>query len=118
MKLLLTHYSQWTQYIENVIKLITVNSIDINEDDTNSSNAMDQTSFPFCICDISLPQDQTGYTYFLMSRKNKNFVYIGSTLCLRSLLIKHNSGTGSFEVPIQYRSYLLMVYICGFRKEK
>jgi len=39
------------------MKLITVNSIDINEDDTNSSNAMDQTSFPFYICNISLPQD-------------------------------------------------------------
>ena len=79
---------------------------------------MDQTSFPFCICNISLLQDQTRYTYFLILIKNKNFVYVGSTLCLRSLLIKYSSCTRSFEVPIQYKSYVLIAYICGFRKDK
>ena len=53
-----------------------------------------------------------------MSKRNNRFVYIGTTMCLRSLLRSHNSGTGSFEVSIEFRSYVLISYICGFKKNQ
>ena len=53
---------------------------------------MNQSIFPFKICDISLPQYQTGSVYFLMSQKDIYHVHIRSTLCLRTILMKYNMG--------------------------
>ena len=56
------------------------------------SASLNQSRSPFQICDISLPQDQTGSFYFLMSQKYNSYVQIGSTLCLRNTLRKYNTG--------------------------
>ena len=52
---------------------------------------LNQFSFPFRNCDISLPQDQTGSVYFLISQKDTSYFHIGSTLCLRTIL-RYNVG--------------------------
>ena len=43
---------------------------------TISSASLNQSRFPFQICDILLPQDQTGSIYFLMSQKDTSYVHI------------------------------------------
>ena len=118
LKRLLTHRSQWSEYIDEVLDITTIHNESNTGEEVTGNLTLDQTNFPFRICDISLPQDQTGYVYFLISRRNRHFVYIGATMCVRSFLINHKSGTGSFEVPIEFRPYALIAYICGFRKDK
>ena len=56
------------------------------EKNSESSASLNKSSFPFQICDIPLPQDQTVSVYFLMSQKGTSYVRTGSTLCLRTTL--------------------------------
>ena len=56
------------------------------------SASLNKSIFLFRICDISLPQDQTGSVYFLMSQKDTSYFHIRSTLCLRTTLRKYNAG--------------------------
>ena len=106
---------QWTDYIEHILRIVTVNE---ENPTTNVVRTMNQNNYPFRISDISLPSCATGFVYFLLSIKDKSFIYIGSTICIRERLPKHNSGFGSFETcPINLRPYALMAYICGSRLE-
>lgn len=112
---LLKKKNQWSDYIEEVLSLVTVNNTEYNR----SSRIMTQRSFPFKICDVSLPQCMTGYVYFLVSIRFPNFSYIGTTIDIRSRLQQHNSGHGSIEtVPAYRRPYALLAYICGFGESR
>ena len=64
LKLLLNQRTQWFDYIKEVMKTINVNP----NKNSESSASLNQFSFPFRVCDISLPQDQTGSVYFSMSQ--------------------------------------------------
>ena len=88
LKLLLNQRTQWCDYIEEVMKITDINPNKYS----GSSVSLNQSRFLFRICDISLPQDQTGSVYFLMSQKDTSCVHIGSTLCLRNTLRKYNAG--------------------------
>ena len=57
-----------------------------------SAASLNQSSFPFRICDISLTQDQTGSVYLLISQDDNFNVHIGSMLCLGTNLKKFNAG--------------------------
>ena len=110
---LLTTKTQWMDYMEDVLKLITINSNGNEEPARN--RVMDQESFPFRICDVILPQCNTGYVYMLISMRDLSFAYIGMTICLRTRVVKHNSGMGSSSTePAHLRPYALFAYICGF----
>ena len=81
---------------------------------------LDQSRFLFRICDIPLPQDQTGSMYFFMSQKDTSYVHIGSTLCLRKTLRKYSaceyaSGT---DTTMHWRLFVLIAYICGFIRDR
>ena len=78
LKLLLNQINQWCGYIEELMKIKNVNP----RNNSESSASLNQSIFPFRICDISLPQDQTGSVFFLMPQKYTSYVHIGSTLCL------------------------------------
>ena len=79
------------------------------------NHVLTQDSFPFRICDVTLPQCNTGYVYMLISMKDKSFIYIGKTKSLRKRIKKHNSGIGSVSTePLNLRPYALLAYICGF----
>ena len=115
LKHLLLSRTQWTDYIEHILRIVTVNE---SNPTSNVIRTMNQNDYPFRICDISLPSSATGFVYFLLSIKDKSFTYIGSTICIRERLPQHNSGFGSFETcPINLRPYALMAYICGSRLE-
>ena len=60
LKLPLNQRTQWCDYIEEVTKITNVNP----NNDSESSDSLNQSSFTFRICDITLPQDQTGSIYF------------------------------------------------------
>ena len=74
---------------------------------------MNQVHFPVWICDIALSKDQTGAVFFFLSKKN-NSVFIGKTLCIRSMLRKQNSGILTSSLPLHLRPYVLIAYIVGF----
>ena len=75
---------------------------------------MNQVHFPFCLYDISLPQDQTGADFFFRSKRDKS-VHIGRTMCLQTTLQKQNSGHVSLSsLPLYLCSYVLIAYIVGF----
>ena len=85
---------------------------------SESSASLSQSRFPFRICDVSLPQDQTGSVYFSMSQKYTSYVHIGSTLCLRTTPRKYNASgyaTGT-DTAMHLRPFVLIDYICGFRR--
>ena len=110
---MMTLKSQWSEYIEDVLELVTINS------DNNIGNyvprTLSPTSYPFRICDIPLPQCRTGYVYMLVSLRHQNFTYIGTTNCIRSRIQQHNCGNGAIETaPAYLRPFALFSYICGF----
>ena len=83
--------------------------------ETITDQILTQTSFPYRIADVVLPQCNTGYVYMLISLRHPNFTYIGTTLCLRNRLQAHNCGHGAAETtPMYLRPFALFAYICGF----
>ena len=112
LKNLLTRKTQWTDYMEEVLQLITVG---VNTHVLPARRVMTQATFPYRICDVSLPQCNTGYVYMLMSVNDHNYSYIGKTLSIRRRIQQHNSGVGSVSTePLHLRPYALFAYICGF----
>ena len=76
---------------------------------------MTQSTFPFCICDVSLPQCTMGYVYMLISIKDLTFTYNRKTKSIRKIIQQHNSGVGSVAPdPLHLRPYANLAYICGF----
>lgn len=117
LKTVLLKKTQWSDYIERVLDLVTVNQDENQVHQTEPSIIMN--SFPFRICDIALPQCRTGFVYFLISLKNRQYTYIGHCQCLRERLPQHNSGYGSESTaPEHLRPYGIMAYICGFEDGK
>ena len=169
LKHLLKRRTQWTDYMEEVLKLITVEQIHEQTAHTREQvgrtedqvghtgdqaghteelsdptheqagytyeqightqeqasytqyqvgrRIMTQSSFPYRICDVSLPQCNTGYVYMLISVRDQNFSYIGKTFSIRQRIQQHNSGNGSVSTePFHLRPYALFAYICGFKR--
>ena len=116
IKLLWNQRTQWSDYIEEVMNITNVNP----NQNSGSSAPLNQSILPFRICGISLPQDQTGSVYFLMSKKYTSHVHIGSTLCLRAIQRKYiESGYASGTDIVLYLSpFVLIAYIFSFRKDR
>ena len=113
-KQLILQRNQWTDYVEDVLRLVTINECD----DTTTDQILTQASFPYRIADVVLPQCNTGYVYMLISLRHPNYTYIGTTLCLRNRLQAHNCGRGAAETtPMYLRPFALFAYICGFNDD-
>ncbi len=117
--------SQWTDYMEEVLRMITLrneNETQNNEEENDDNQQLQQLSqrhYPFRICDVVLPQCNTGFVYMLSSIKRPTYSYIGETNCLRDRLKQHNSGYGSLSTEPSYlRPFAVMAFICGFNGEK
>ena len=99
--------------MENILNFITISNDNPNNQDTVPT--LNQDTFPFRICDISLPQCKTGFVYFLISIRTRDFTYIGECKCIVTRLYHHNSGHGSTStIPANRRPFAIMGYICGF----
>ncbi len=106
---LIRQRGQWTDYMEEVMDIIS------GVEAENRNQSMNMNSFPFRICDIELPQCNTGFVYFLNSMRSRTFCYIGQTKCLRTRIISHNSGYGSTSTSFSHlRPFAVMAYIAGF----
>ena len=64
--------SQWTDFMENVLDLITD-----NDNNPTRVTTLTQSSFSLRICNIALPHCKTGFVYFLLSIKSRDYTYIG-----------------------------------------
>ena len=97
---------QWTDYMENILNLVTVDSyIAINQTRLTTLNLY---SFPFRIFDISLPQCKTGFVYFFIAIQTMDYIYIGECKWIVT-------GHGSTSTILANRlPFAIMGYICGF----
>ena len=116
------HCTQWTDYMENVLKVVTINQ---DEEDLQSrpqrygNSVMDYSSFPYRPCDIHLPTDRTGFVYMLISLRLDNFFYIGKIKDLNQRMRSHQSGRGSNSTqPQNLRPYAYFAYIFGFNEKE
>ena len=117
LKALLTQKTQWTDYMEEVLALTTINA-DTSVGPGQIRRVFTPSTFPYRIKDSPLPQCNTGYVYMLMSIKDMNFTYIGKTKCIRTRIQKHNSGVGAVDTePLHLRPYAMFAYICGFNSQ-
>jgi hypothetical protein len=90
--------TQWTDSMDNVLNLVAINDGNDTNNIIPTDRHMNQTFFPFRICDVSLPQCNTGFVYFLISIQRQNFTYIGDTSnCIRTRLNQHNRDHGSLS---------------------
>jgi predicted GIY-YIG superfamily endonuclease len=106
---ILTKKTQWTDYISQILNIITIN------EDERHERVMTQENFPFRVSDLRLPEVDTGIVYMLNSMRRRAFVYIGKTNQPRRRLNNHNSGFGSSSTePAHLRPYAIMAYISGF----
>ena len=101
--------SQWSDYMERVLDIA---SIDSNEPFHQEEH------YPFRICDLTIPQCNTGFVYMLISVRNKKAIYIGETTCLRTRLRQHNSGNGSYSTAVESLRPYVFAYVCGFDGNK
>ena len=72
LKTILLTRTQWTDYIEHVLNVITVNESTNTE--RRDIRIMSHNDYPFRICDLSLPSTRTGFVYFLISVKDRSFI--------------------------------------------
>lgn len=106
---LIQQQNQWTDYMENVLSLTTV---DYLTDERESVIFQQQDSHPFRVCNIPLPQENVGYVYFLISCRDNSFTYIGKTGSLVNRLNNHNRGYGSMSTCIPtLRPFVIIGYI-------
>ena len=105
--------SQWSEYMEHVLELVTVNSSDPQR------RVLTQQSYPFRIIDQALPVCNSGYVYFLISTRQE-YVYIGRTTNIRRRLRQHNQGLrpSTRSTPINLRPYACAAFICGLDGNK
>ena len=109
LKLMLNQRTQWCDYIEEVMNITNGNK----NKNSYSSAYLNKSRFPFWIYDISLPQDQTRSVYFLTSQKDTSYVQIGSTLCLRTTIIKYNAvgHTSGTDSTMHFSMFVFIAYI-------
>lgn len=101
--------TMWTDYIEDVLSVVTVNGSD------ERVTTLAPVNFPFRISDMRLPSMRTGIVYMLISLRRRSYVYIGKTFQPRIRLYNHNAGYGSSSTePYYLRPFAVMAYISGF----
>ena len=113
----------WCNHIEKVLELITINLSHREVEGYNGRTNRTITSrmFLYRICDIALPQCNTGFVYMLIliKRGQELFCYIGETVCLRTRLKQHNRGAGSISTtPSHLSPFSVFAFICGFGGRK
>ena len=112
--------TQWSDYIERVLDIVTINRTETNNvDDGVNHQVFNQDTYSFRICcDIQLTMVSSGYVYILVSLRHPNYTYIGTTKCIRTRLQMHNSGNGAIgTAPAYLRPFALLAYICGFTSD-
>ena len=102
-------------YTEQILEMACLNSTS----NQSQISIFAHEEWPFRLCDMSLPQCNTGFVYMLVSTRDFTFSYIGETKNISIRLNQHNSGYGSMSTcPLSLRPYALFAYVCGFDGDK
>ena len=103
--------NQFSEYQADVLALVST-----DDNIENSPNVLNTTqNYPHSMGSMNVPNDCTGYVYFIMSLNHTEYTYIGETQNISSRLVQHNSGNGSNSTcHSYYRPFALVAYICGF----
>ena len=101
--------------MEAVLELVSING----DHRLGEISVFHQDEHPFLLQDVEIPHCNTGFVYMIVSTRDPNFTYIGTTRNLHKRLSQHNSGRGSKStVPLRFRPYALFAFICGFDDNK
>ena len=116
LKHMLRIKSQYSEYMNHVMEVLSfVNS---HPDIPQPRIIQEHEHHPFRPCDVSLPTDDNGYVYILVSTRNYKTTYIGKTLNISVRIDQHNRGEGAIQTrPIQYRPWAVLTYVAGFDKD-
>jgi len=108
---LITVGTQWTRYIEQLLERMSIGGTA----SITSGDVLDMSEvYPYRISDISLPDDESGFVYFLVSVKDCGRTYVGQTKNISRRLKEHNKGWGAMgTAEPQYRPYAVAAYMCG-----
>ena len=110
---LLLKTTQYGDYIDHLLNILNVDVI------YNNIKPLEMQNFPFRICDIEIPDDNSGFVYCLLSTQDYNTTYIGQTFNLRRRLKEHNSGYGAKQTEAEiFRPWALAAFVCGFKKQR
>lgn len=102
--------------MESVLQIVSIQG-DANQ--RENTVLFQPRSHPFCVCDIPLPDCNTGFVYMLVSTKDKSYAYIGKTVSIRRRLEQHNSGYGAASTsPSNLHPFGVFALICGFEGNK
>jgi predicted GIY-YIG superfamily endonuclease len=119
---LLKTRSQFDEYISEILDVITVNPVTLPSAITSTppNRMLNLQHHAYRPCDVPFPQDTTGFVYLLVSLRNVNVVYIGSTRRpLGTRLNEHNRGIGSKSTsPAALRPWAVLCYVCGFENQE
>ena len=73
--------TQWTDHMENILKVVTINIDDDNVEIEENRGTVSHANFPYKPNDISsLPTNCSGYVYMLISLRSNDFCYVGKTI--------------------------------------
>ena len=104
--------TQFAEYMEHILNVLTRTA-------NNPVSIINHTTFPFRVCDVRLPEDNSGYCYILLSLQQQGTIYIGQTLHLGTRLAQHNSGFGGKQTsPAHLRPWALLAYVAGFQQNR
>lgn len=89
----------WTDYIEEILtnwSIVGDAEVENENDSSESSGLLDlDKTFPYKLCNVQLPNSNTGFVYLIVSTIDFDRCYVGETENITTRLIKHNSGHGS-----------------------
>lgn len=116
LKEILLLRSQWTEHIERILNIITINK----KEETNTtersiqSRVLTMEDFPYTIRNVSLPNCRSGFVYMLYSKKKK-YIYIGQTIDIIQRIKSHNRGYGAKDTKdFDLRPFAVIGLITGF----
>ena len=112
---LLCRTSPFRDYLSYLLEQLCATNIT----EERASYAIDQSKGVFRPCDAPFPKDDLGYVYMLVSTKDLNHLYIGSSENAAKRLTQHNAGHGSRQTQsINLRPWALLAYIVGFNGDR
>jgi predicted GIY-YIG superfamily endonuclease len=108
----ITQRTQWTDYLDGLLNSWSIEGDGIDVPTMNKNFFDMAADFPFKVCDITIPNSNSGYVYLLVSTVCSDRTYTGQTKNLAVRLVKHNSGYGSKgTAPPEYLPYAPAAYI-------
>jgi hypothetical protein len=102
---------QWTEYMESIINNWSIEGDGVVTTTDNGILDLDDV-FPYKLCNVTIPDSNSGFVYMLISVISSERIYVGQTENLGIRLVQHNSGYGSSgTAPPAYLPYAPAAYL-------